>query len=695
MISLALAMSALSGYAQRDVYVSTTGDDSNDGSAGHPFLTFERAFHEASFSDSADSAKDTLFINLEGGDYFLTRTLDCSNNLVSPVVLRGTSAVKPRILGGIRISGWENCGDGIFRAFVPETVLYGFVFEQFYVNGRRAVEARTPNRDWFFVKNVEELSFMSSSRPAYAFQQIRLYEQDAECLSELSAEELCDVKIRFYHKWDITRKKVSFFSADSNAVFIHGRGMKPWNRLDSNTRYVMSGYKGALDEAGEWYLDRKNGYIYYRPFDNENIKEAECIAPALTQWMNFCGTPERKLNGIRFENISFQYTAYNMPVNGEEPMQAAASIPAGIQFDFCDNVSFKNCEFMHTGGYAIWLREACRDNSVEHCYIADLGAGGIKIGSTNYPADTSLVSRHTVVDNCIITHAGLEMPCGVGIAIFHSSDNIITHNEISDLKYSGISVGWTWGYNNASRISPAVRNLIAYNHIHHIGWGELSDMGAVYTLGESHGTKICNNVIHDVLSYDYGGWGLYTDEGSTGIEITDNLVYRCKSGGFHQHYGRENIIHNNIFAFGYYYQLQYSKSEEHLSFVFRNNIILQNEGKTLDGKWDTGKIDMDYNLYWHTSGVPTFKKYSWKEWRQVKEQHSVVANPMFVDAENDNYDFLSLKNVKKINFKPFDVSRVGVYGADDWILKAKLSDETVADFQKTALNRTADRNLGI
>ena len=442
--------------------------------------------------------------------------------------------------------------------------------------------------------------------------------------------------------------------------------------------------------------------MYYMPKEGEDLNAVECVAPTLHQWMVGRGSQDAPLKDIRFENISFQYSAFRMPKNGSEPMQAAATVEAAIELAHVENVQFINCEMQHTGGYAIWFKEACLNNRIDHCYLADLGAGGVKIGEPVYTADPDLVSRHNVVHNSIITHAGSELPCGVGVAIFHASDNEVTHNEISDLRYSGISVGWVWGYNSSENVwtnalladgtidfiqtklvSPAVRNRVAYNHIHHIGWGELSDMGAVYTLGESYGTRIVNNIIHDILSYDYGGWGLYTDEGSTDVEMSSNLVYRCKSGGFHQHYGKENRIENNIFAYGHYYQAQYTRAEEHLSFHFRHNIMLQDKGETLAGAWEQGKVDMDYNLYWHLNGTPVFGKSSFQEWKASRgEKHSLIADPMFVDAAHDDYRFSSMKQVRKIGFKPWDFSQVGVYGSDEWKNKAKMSDALLEEFKR-------------
>jgi hypothetical protein len=109
----------------------------------------------------------------------------------------------------------------------------------------------------------------------------------------------------------------------------------------------------------------------------------------------------------------------------------------------------------------------------------------------------------------------------------------IVHNHIHHLFYTGVSTGWTWGYAADSDAGQTV----GWNHIHDIFQRELSDGGCVYNLGRSPGTRIINNVCHDVESYGYGGWGLYTDEGSSNVTLRDNIVYHTKDAGFHQHYG--------------------------------------------------------------------------------------------------------------------------------------------------------------
>lgn len=672
-----LSVASTSVLAQDIIHLSPDGNDTNgNGTKERPYYSLLKAFHSP---DAIKQTTDTLFIEVASGDYFMERTLTLDKPNARPIVVRGDASHMPRMMGGIAIKGWEHWKDGIYRAYIPEVERYGFSFEQFYVNGNRATLARTPNEGFYTVADESEthIDRGQNRRANYAVERIVLSEDGMKALEGLEISKYVTPKVRFYHKWDNTVKPIEHIQRDSSSIYFAGYGAQSWNPVTKGSRYFLFDYIGALDYPREWYLDRENGYVYYYPAEGEDMATAECIAPTLSYWVRMNGSMDNFIKNISFRNISFQYNSYKMPIKGNDAMQAAAPVEAAMEFNFVQNISFINCEMMHTGTYVIDMQRCCYNNTLDHCYLYDLGAGGIKIGSEE---DTGKeVSNGNIINNCIITNGGHVFPCGVGISLFYTAHNRVTHNEISNLRYSGISVGWVWGYS----YSPSIDNLIAYNHIHHIGWGELSDMGAVYTLGVSPGTKVVHNVIHDIVSYGYGGWGLYTDEGSTGIEMSHNLVYRCKSGGFHQHYGKENRIENNIFAFGHLYQAQFSLPEAHKSFDFKRNIILQDKGETLAGRWDEAIIDFADNIYWTTSPdvVMSFAEKSLEEWRQ-KEPKALVADPMFMDAKNDDFRFKSRKTIKKIGFEVFDYTEAGVYGSDEWREKAKMADEFIKAFDK-------------
>ena len=390
------------------------------------------------------------------------------------------------------------------------------------------------------------------------------------------------------------------------------------------------------------------------PRPGETIENLEAMAPVVSRFISIQGDEKigKKVENIRFEGLSFQVSGYKMPVGGDEPAQAAYPVEALIMADFARNIQFVNCEVAHTGSNAIWFRKACSDCRIVQCYLHDLGAGGVKIGDFVQPEKAGNLTRNIEVDNNIIRSGGFVFPCAVGVTLFHASDNQITHNEIADFRYSGVSVGWAWGY----AYSPSKRNKIEFNHIHHLGWGELSDMGGVYCLGSSEGTTVSNNVVHHVYSFDYGGWGLYTDEGSTGILLENNLVYNCKSSGFHQHYGKGNIIRNNIFANNLKAQLQATRVEEHLSFSFTNNIIWFSTGNLLDSNWGKFNLQSDYNCYWNTRTKDIrFKKLSFDEWKKSgKDVHSIIADPGFVNPSAFDFKIKNKTVLRKIGFKEFN-----------------------------------------
>jgi parallel beta-helix repeat protein len=203
----------------------------------------------------------------------------------------------------------------------------------------------------------------------------------------------------------------------------------------------------------------------------------------------------------------------------------------------------------------------------------------------------------------------------------------------------------------------------------------LSDMGGIYTLGVQSGTVIRNNLIHDVWAFTYGGWGIYLDEGSSDILAEDNIVYHCKSAGFHQNYGQDNIMRNNIFAFNHDYELMRTRSEPHKSYTFEANIIYFDQGGLLGSnwtsKWQGGEYAFRNNLYYDKRGPQiSFAGKSLSEWQSSgMDKNSTIANPLFVDADNYNFHLRDGSPALKMGFHQIDTSRIGPTtraGANAW-----------------------------
>ncbi|GAA5138700.1 right-handed parallel beta-helix repeat-containing protein [Prosthecobacter algae] len=623
--------------------------------------------------------KGAVAVEFATGDYFIEQALKMtaadSGTSTGPTVYRTAKDAQVTFTGGQKVTGWKQVEEGLWQAEVKGK------FEQLWINGRRAVRARTPNAlgnrpgavGGYFNAKSQAAADMFKGLGKPSFEAFVARPADYEVLKGIRKDERSEVLLTVMQTWTVGQCRIKELNDEARAIRIVGASRYPFVEFEPDQRWYAENFRAALDAPGEWFLS-KAGQLLYKPLPGEDMNTVEAIVPVTEKLLLLDGVQH-----VRFEGLTLAHAQHLYGPAGHHDGQAAAGVGAVVELDRSQHISFHDCEIKHTGGYAIWFRTACAHSELSHCYLHDLGGGGVRLGDIKMPNEDTL-THHIVVDDCIIHSGGRLFPSACGVFLAHAADCEVTHCDIGDLYYTGISAGWVWGYKH----SPSKRNRLDFNHIHHLGWGVLSDMGGFYGLGRSEGTTVSHNHVHDVGSYRYGGWGLYTDEGSTGVTLTHNVVHDTSESTFHQHYGKWNQVSHNVFAYGRKAQIQRTRPEKHASFAYENNVVIYDTEKLLDGSdynWGTGTYEMRNNVYWNSAGLPVkFHEADLAEW-QAKTGHdegSIVADPLFVDAAKRDFRLKKESPALKMGFIPGDVSEAGVRGEGEW--KKQATSLSFPDF---------------
>lgn len=602
-------------------------------------------------------------VRLAPGTYRLTQPI-CLGAVDSGLEIVAEQEGKTVFSGGVEIGAFKDTGKGWWEADATNAG----AIEQLFVNDRIATPATSPNDGYFYVKDSADGCKDRFEADA----------QDIAPLRDLSTAELAKVRVPLYQSWDMGVSDLKGFDAGKNELLVSPGCKRPilfWNKF--RPRYKLQNLRAAFDAPGEWYQDGDK--ILYIPREGESIDSTKAVAAISEKLLSIVGATNIVFRGVAFEHARLQVTG-NGFVNG----QAQIQLPAAVETIDSKGVVFDRCRFAHLGPHALWLNHGTDGSRVTHCLIEDLGAGGVYVGSSERKLTPNRASAigNVIADN-IIREGGRIADGAHGVWLGHTAETVVEHNEIGDFHYTGIASGWTWGY----RPTTVRRNRIAWNHVHHIGNGILSDMAAIYTLGDHAGTEIVGNRIHDVWCYGQagrGGRGIYTDEGSANIVIASNLVYEISSGQITQHYGKDNLFINNIFAFSRSGEMIYhAKVEKHHSFTFDHNIIIWEGAREAVHSWDhydprktLKDVTYDHNLWWRTDGDAAndeFNHLSYKEWRKLgADPNGRIADPKFRDALKHDFDLAADSPAFALGFVPWDWRSAGVRGEPEW---RKLADK--------------------
>ena len=553
-----------------EIWISPKGSDFNDGTRQSPKATLTSALRQArEWRRTEDNRiQGGITIYMEGGTYafyepFFIRPED-SGTKESPTIIRSVGDEKVILSGGISINGWKKQGK-VWVADVPVFNGRPLDFRQLWVNGKKAVRARD-------VEDFEKMNRICSVDekneilyvPAVSIR--RLIDNKGNLKAKYA-------EMVLHQMWCVANLRIRSVEVqgDSAAIRFHQPESRiqfehPWPRPmvttdGHNSAFYLTNARELQDVPGEWYHDIDARKIYYYPREGEKMQEAKVIVPAVETLVRVEGTVDRPVCHIRFEKITFSYTTWMRPSEkGHVPLQAGMYLTDGYRIDPkmqrnylnhpLDNqgwlgrpaaavrvvaarqIDFERCRFEHLGSTGLDYEEAVQGGVVRGCLFRDIAGNGLLVGSFSPaahethlpydPADRREVCTQQHINNCYFTEIGNEDWGCLAIAAGYVGDVNIEHNEISEVPYSGISLGWGW----TQTVNCMRNNRVHANLIHHYA-KHMYDVAGIYTLGSQPKSYVTENCVHSIYKPGYVHdpnhlFYLYTDEGSSFITVRDN-----------------------------------------------------------------------------------------------------------------------------------------------------------------------------
>jgi len=553
------------GVNATEIWVSPTGNDHAAGTKEAPKVTLAAGLRQAREYRrlKTQGIENGIQIILKSGVYSEYEALfirpEDSGTTQFPTIIRGEEGGKVVLSGGVQITNWKKSGK-LWVADMPAFNGRPFDFRQLWVNGKKAVRAR----------NVADFEKMPRIMSNDAVNEI-LWVPTSAVKKILKAPY---AEMVLHEMWCIANLRIKSIEVhgDSAAVRFHNPESRiqfehPWPRPmiapGLNSPFYLTNAMELLDEPGEWYHDITTHKLYYYPLAGEKIMQTEAIVPALETLVSVKGTPDRPVENIVFSNINFNYTTWMRPSEkGHVPLQAGMYLTdaytlkpkmirednnhkldnqdwvgrpaAAIQISDASNIDFSNCNFEHTGSTALDYVSGDKGGTVKGCIFRDIAGNGLVTGSFSPtaqeahlpydPTDKREVCSFQHITNNLFTDVTNEDWGCVAICAGYVSNINIEHNEISDVSYTGISLGWGWN----QTVNCMKNNRIFANHIFHYA-RHMYDVAGIYTLGSQPKTVISENYVHDIYKpgyvHDPDHWFyLYTDEGSSFITLKDNLT---------------------------------------------------------------------------------------------------------------------------------------------------------------------------